>query len=154
MTRYTRYDEATRPLILLGLGALALELLLGEHAGGAGPMIFDVPLLLFLAPVVALARRLRRVARSAAAGSAWPGAGRRRWPSWRGRAAAGRRCSSGLVALLAMVGLAGPRVGRTEITHRDPRAEPGLRGGHQPLDAGGGRRAQPAAARRSERRGV
>ena len=30
VTRYTRYDEATRPLILLGLGALALELLLGS----------------------------------------------------------------------------------------------------------------------------
>ena len=30
MTRYTRYDEATRPLILLGLVALALELLLGS----------------------------------------------------------------------------------------------------------------------------
>ena len=28
VTRYTRYDETTRPLILLGLGALALELLL------------------------------------------------------------------------------------------------------------------------------
>jgi Ca-activated chloride channel homolog len=28
VTRYTRYDEATRPLILLGLGALALELLI------------------------------------------------------------------------------------------------------------------------------
>jgi Ca-activated chloride channel family protein len=30
VTRYTRYDEATRPLILLGLGALALELLLAS----------------------------------------------------------------------------------------------------------------------------
>jgi hypothetical protein len=30
VTRYTRYEEATRPLILLGLGALALELLLGS----------------------------------------------------------------------------------------------------------------------------
>jgi Ca-activated chloride channel family protein len=29
VTRYTRYDETTRPLILLGLGALAVELLLG-----------------------------------------------------------------------------------------------------------------------------
>jgi Ca-activated chloride channel family protein len=28
ITRYTRYDETTRPLILLGLGALAFELLL------------------------------------------------------------------------------------------------------------------------------
>jgi Ca-activated chloride channel homolog len=28
VTRYTRYDESTRPLILLGLGALALELLI------------------------------------------------------------------------------------------------------------------------------
>jgi len=28
ITRYARYDEETRPLILLGLGALALELLL------------------------------------------------------------------------------------------------------------------------------
>jgi Ca-activated chloride channel family protein len=30
ITRYTRYDEATRPLILIGLGALALELLVGS----------------------------------------------------------------------------------------------------------------------------
>jgi Ca-activated chloride channel family protein len=30
VTRYTRYDEATRPLILFGLGALALELLVGS----------------------------------------------------------------------------------------------------------------------------
>jgi len=30
VTRYTRYDEATKPLILLGLGALALELLLAS----------------------------------------------------------------------------------------------------------------------------
>jgi Ca-activated chloride channel family protein len=29
VTRYTRYDETTRPLILLGLAALALELVLG-----------------------------------------------------------------------------------------------------------------------------
>lgn len=29
VTRYTRYDETTRPLILLGLAAMALELLLG-----------------------------------------------------------------------------------------------------------------------------
>jgi Ca-activated chloride channel family protein len=37
ITRYTRYDEATRPLILLGLGALALELLL------AGTLVVRVP---------------------------------------------------------------------------------------------------------------
>jgi Ca-activated chloride channel family protein len=30
VTRYTKYEEATRPLLLLGLGALALELLLGS----------------------------------------------------------------------------------------------------------------------------
>jgi Ca-activated chloride channel homolog len=30
VTRYTRYDETTRPLILLGLAALALELLIGS----------------------------------------------------------------------------------------------------------------------------
>jgi Ca-activated chloride channel homolog len=30
VTRYTRYDETTRPLILLGVAALALELLLGS----------------------------------------------------------------------------------------------------------------------------
>jgi Ca-activated chloride channel homolog len=30
VTRYTKYEEATRPLVLLGLGALALELLLGS----------------------------------------------------------------------------------------------------------------------------
>src|SRR5688572_31397189 len=37
VTRYTRYDVATRPLILLGLGALALELLL------AGTLVVRVP---------------------------------------------------------------------------------------------------------------
>ena len=37
VTRYTRYDETTRPLILLGLGALALELLL------AGTLVVRVP---------------------------------------------------------------------------------------------------------------
>ncbi len=30
VTRYTKYEEATRPLLLLGLGALALELVLGS----------------------------------------------------------------------------------------------------------------------------
>jgi Ca-activated chloride channel family protein len=30
VTRYTKYEEATRPLILAGLGALALEILLGS----------------------------------------------------------------------------------------------------------------------------
>ena len=30
VTRYTKYEEATRPLILLGLAALALELVLGS----------------------------------------------------------------------------------------------------------------------------
>ena len=30
VTRYTRYDETTRPLILLGLVALALELVIGS----------------------------------------------------------------------------------------------------------------------------
>ena len=37
VTRYTRYNETTRPLILLGLGALALELLL------AGTLVVRVP---------------------------------------------------------------------------------------------------------------
>jgi Ca-activated chloride channel family protein len=37
VTRYTRYDETTRPLILFGLGALALELLL------AGTLVVRVP---------------------------------------------------------------------------------------------------------------
>ena len=37
VTRYTRYDEATRPLILLGVMALALELLL------AGTLVVRVP---------------------------------------------------------------------------------------------------------------
>jgi Ca-activated chloride channel homolog len=37
VTRYTRYDETTRPLILLVLGALALELLL------AGTLVVRVP---------------------------------------------------------------------------------------------------------------
>ena len=97
VTRYTRYDETTRPLILLGLGALALELLLGDHAGGAGAMTFDAPLLLLLAPVLALAfgcaawfarrRRIRwrdagrrRSAALARARGGWAPAGAGRWP--------------------------------------------------------------------------
>jgi hypothetical protein len=30
VTQYTQYEEVTRPLVLLGLGALALELLLSS----------------------------------------------------------------------------------------------------------------------------
>ena len=37
VTRYTRYEEATKPMILVGLGALALELLL------AGTLVVRVP---------------------------------------------------------------------------------------------------------------
>ncbi len=78
-------------------------------------MIFDAPLLLFLAPAVALAMGL----------GAWLGRGRRirlarRWSSALARTARARGgwapALLGLVALLGMVGLAGPRMGRTEIT--------------------------------------
>ena len=78
-------------------------------------MIFDAPLLLFLAPAVALAMGL----------GAWLGRGRRirlarRWSSALARTAKARGgwapALLGLVALLGMVGLAGPRMGRTEIT--------------------------------------
>ena len=78
-------------------------------------MIFDAPLLLFLAPAVALAMGL----------GAWLGRGRRirlarRWSSALARTAKARGgwapALLGLVALFGMVGLAGPRMGRTEIT--------------------------------------
>jgi Ca-activated chloride channel family protein len=80
-------------------------------------MIFDLPLLLFLAPAVALA----------AGFGAWLGRGRRirlarRWsPALAKMAKARGGWAPALlagVALLAMVGLAGPRMGRTEITTR------------------------------------
>ncbi len=78
-------------------------------------MIFDAPLLLFLAPAVALA----------AGFAAWLARGRRvrlarRWSPLLARTARARGGWApfllGLVALLAMVGLAGPRMGRTQIT--------------------------------------
>jgi Ca-activated chloride channel family protein len=78
-------------------------------------VIFDAPLLLFLAPAVALAVGF----------GAWLARGRRirlarRWSSALGRSARARGGWApfllGLVALLAMVGLAGPRLGRTQIT--------------------------------------
>jgi Ca-activated chloride channel family protein len=78
-------------------------------------MIFDAPLLLFLAPAVALAVGF----------AAWLGRGRRirlarRWSPALARLAQARGGWAplllGLVALLGMVGLAGPRLGRTEIT--------------------------------------
>jgi Ca-activated chloride channel family protein len=80
-------------------------------------VIFDAPLLLFLAPAVALAVGF----------GAWLGRGRRirlawRWSPALARLARGRGGWAplllGLVALLAMVGLAGPRAGRTEVTTR------------------------------------
>jgi Ca-activated chloride channel family protein len=76
---------------------------------------FDAPLLLFLAPAVALAVGF----------AAWLARGRRirlarRWSPLLARTARGRGGWApfllGLVALLAMVGLAGPRMGRTQIT--------------------------------------
>jgi Ca-activated chloride channel family protein len=78
-------------------------------------MIFDAPLLLFLAPAVALAIGF----------GAWLGRGRRirlarRWSPALAKVAKARGgwapALLGLVALLAMVGLAGPRLGRTQIT--------------------------------------
>ncbi len=78
-------------------------------------MIFDAPLLLFLAPAVALAIGF----------AAWLGRGRRirlarRWSPALAKVAKARGGWApvllGLVGLLAMVGLAGPRLGRTQIT--------------------------------------
>ena len=78
-------------------------------------MNFDTPLLLFLAPAVALAVGF----------GAWLGRGRRirlarRWSPALAKLAKARGGWApvllALVALLAMVGLAGPRMGRTEIT--------------------------------------
>jgi Ca-activated chloride channel family protein len=78
-------------------------------------VIFDAPLLLFLAPAVALAVGF----------GAWLGRGRRirlarRWSPVLARMAKARGgwapALLAVVALLAMVGLAGPRLGRTEIT--------------------------------------
>jgi Ca-activated chloride channel homolog len=76
---------------------------------------FDAPLLLFLAPAVALAVGF----------GAWLARGRRvrlarRWSPLLARTARARGGWApvllGLVALLAMVGLAGPRMGRTQVT--------------------------------------
>jgi Ca-activated chloride channel family protein len=76
---------------------------------------FDAPLLLFLAPAVALAVGF----------GAWLARGRRirlarRWSPVLARTAKGRGGWApfllGLVALLAMVGLAGPRLGRIQVT--------------------------------------
>jgi Ca-activated chloride channel family protein len=78
-------------------------------------MTFDTPLLLFLAPAVALAVGF----------GAWLGRGRRirlarRWSPMLAKLAKARGGWAPVllaaVALLAMVGLAGPRMGRTEIT--------------------------------------
>lgn len=78
-------------------------------------MSFDAPLLLFLAPALALAVGF----------AAWLGRGRRirlarRWSPTLARSARGRGgwapAAVGVVALLAMVGLAGPRYGRKTIT--------------------------------------
>ena len=78
-------------------------------------MIFDVPILLFLAPAVALAVGF----------GAWLGRGRRirlarRWSPALAKMAKARGGWAppllALVALLAMVGLAGPRMGRAQIT--------------------------------------
>jgi Ca-activated chloride channel homolog len=83
-------------------------------------MTFDAPLLLFLAPVVALAFGL----------AAWLARGRRirmarRWSPSLGRLARGRGgwapAVVALSALLAAVALAGPRAGRTEV-HAQTRA--------------------------------
>ncbi len=77
-------------------------------------MTFDAPLLLFLAPLLALAVGF----------GAWLGRGRRirlarRWSPALARVARARGGWAplilGLVALLGMVGLAGPRAGRTEV---------------------------------------
>jgi Ca-activated chloride channel family protein len=77
-------------------------------------MSFDVPLLLFLAPLLGLALGL----------GAWIGRGRRirlarRWSPELGRTARGRGGWApvvlGLVGLLATVALAGPRYGRTQV---------------------------------------
>jgi Ca-activated chloride channel homolog len=78
-------------------------------------MSFDAPLLLLLAPAVALALGF----------AAWLGRGRRiqmarRWSPLLARTARARGgwapAMLGLVALLGMVGLAGPRYGRKEVT--------------------------------------
>lgn len=78
-------------------------------------MSFDAPLLLFLAPAVALAL----------GSAAWLGRGRRirmarRWSPLLARTARARGgwapAALGLVALLAMLGLAGPRYGRKAVT--------------------------------------
>jgi Ca-activated chloride channel family protein len=78
-------------------------------------LTFDAPLLLILAPAVALALGF----------AAWLARGRRvrlarRWSPVLARTARARGGWApfllGLVALLAMVGLAGPRLGRTQVT--------------------------------------
>ena len=147
MTRYTRYDEATRPLHPARPGRARARAAARQHARGARPMIFDAPLLAVprpraragcSAPAAWLARRRRiRLAR--------------RWSPALGRLARARGAWAplvlGLVGAARRGGLAGPRGGPDRGHDRDPRAQPGDRGGHQPVDARRGRGAQPAAAR-------
>ena len=123
VTRYTRYDEATRPLILLGPGRAGARAAARLHAGGAGPMTFDAPLLLVPR---AGCWRLRSASRAwlarRPADPAGPAlvalAGRAR----RGPGAAGLRLVLGLGGAAGRGGLAGPRGGRTRGHDRDPRA--------------------------------
>ena len=85
-------------------------------------MTFDAPLLLFLAPLVALAVGFARLARPAAAGSGWRGGGRPRWARSRDPAAAGLRLVLGLGGLLAALAWPGRAAGRTRGQDRDPGA--------------------------------
>ena len=111
-------------------------------------MTFDAPLLLLARPGAGAGARLRRLAGPAADGSGWRGGGRPR-SGGSARARGGwAPVVLGLVGLLGVPWRSRGRAGAGPRSDRDPGAEPGLRGGHQPLDAGRGRRAQPAAARR------
>ena len=78
-------------------------------------MIFDTPLLLVLAPVVALAPRVRGVAGAAAGASALARPGRPRSASWRAAAADGRPIVPRGGGAAGVVGLAGPRWAPKEI---------------------------------------
>ena len=112
-------------------------------------MIFDAPLLLALAPFIAvlagglvwLARRRRvRLAAAWSAGLARIARGRGRWAP----------LVFGATALLAIVALAGPRGGRAQITTRTHALIIVMAVDiSRSIIARGGRASQPAAARRA-----
>ena len=113
VTRYTKYEEATRPLVAARARRAGARAAARQHAGGAGPMIFDAPLLLVPGAVPRAWRWASPRGSAGGAASGWrglvaragpAGAARGAWAPlvfglvwrsrrswrWRGRAGAGR----------------------------------------------------------------